>query len=128
MAPSSQSNGRLRKVADGVPQQSTTSSRESSLLQQPTTQGQPQGQPPVSPGIATFGANVVPTASQGQPYRGDKQSAETGRATPPPRSAASELSEEDVEKMMKEHEVLRKCTWETEEPLADSKKVRNIRK
>ncbi|KAF1927204.1 uncharacterized protein M421DRAFT_422061 [Didymella exigua CBS 183.55] len=108
MAPSSQSNGRLRKVAvDGGQQQSTTSSRESSLLQQPTAQGQPQGQPPVSPGVATFGANVVPTASQGQPYRGDKQSGETGHATPPPRSAASDLSEEDIEKMMKEHDVLR---------------------
>ncbi|KAF3043546.1 hypothetical protein E8E11_005248 [Didymella keratinophila] len=108
MAPSSQSNGRLRKVAaEGGQQQSSTSSRESSLLQQPTTQGQPQGQPPVSPGVATFGANVVPTASQGQPYRGDKQSGETGRGTPPPRSAASELSEEEIEKMMKDHEVLR---------------------
>ncbi|KAL1651558.1 hypothetical protein SLS61_005511 [Didymella pomorum] len=108
MAPSGQSNGRLRKVAaEGGQQQSSTSSRESSLLQQPTTQGQPQGQLPVSPGVATFGANVVPTASQGQPYRGDKQSGETGRATPPPRSAASELSEEEIEKMMKDHEVLR---------------------
>ncbi|KAF2624835.1 hypothetical protein BU25DRAFT_413018 [Macroventuria anomochaeta] len=84
MAPGSQSNGRLRKVADGGQQQSTTSSRESSLLQQPTTQ-----------------------ASQGQPYRGDKQSGETGRGTPPPRSAASDLDPEDIEKMMKEHEVLR---------------------
>ena len=112
MAPSSQSNGRLRKAVDGGQQQSTTSSRESSLLQQPTTQGQPQGQPPVSPGVATFGANVVPTASQGQPYRGDKQSGETGRATPEPRSAPKDLSEDDIEKMMKEHEVLRKCSKE----------------
>lgn len=62
----------------------------------------------MSPGVATFGANVVPTASQGQPYRGEKQSGETGRATPPPRAAISDLSEEDIEKMMKEHEVLRK--------------------
>lgn len=107
MAPSSQANGRIRKV-DGAQQPSAVSSRESSLLQQPTTQGQPQGQPPVSPGVATFGANVVPTASQGQPYRGEKQSGETGRATPPPRAAISDLSEEDIEKMMKEHEVLRK--------------------
>ena len=107
MAPSSQSNGRLRKVADGGQQQSTTSSREPSLLQQPTTQGQPQGQAPVSPGVAMFGANVVPTTSQGQPYRGDKQSGETGRATPPPRSATSDMTDEEIEKMMKDHEVLR---------------------
>ncbi|OSS48671.1 hypothetical protein B5807_06830 [Epicoccum nigrum] len=83
MAPSSQANGRIRKV-DGAQQPSAVSSRESSLLQQPTTQ-----------------------ASQGQPYRGEKQSGETGRATPPPRAAISDLSEEDIEKMMKEHEVLR---------------------
>jgi Icc-related predicted phosphoesterase len=69
----------------------------------------------VSPGIATFDANVVPTASQGQPYRGEKgqqvqqtqQSGEVGRATPPPRSSATDMSEEEIEKMMKEHEVLR---------------------
>lgn len=66
----------------------------------------------MSPGVATFGANVVPTASQGQPYRGDKQSGETGRATPEPRSAPKDLSEDDIEKMMKEHEVLRKCSKE----------------
>ncbi|KAJ8104762.1 hypothetical protein OPT61_g10582 [Boeremia exigua] len=107
MAPSSQSNGRLRKVADGAQQQSTTSSRESSLLQQPTTQGQPQGQPPVSPGVATFGANVVPTASQGQPYRGEKQGGEAGRGTPPPRSAFADMTEEEFDKISKEHEVLR---------------------
>ncbi|XPS75713.1 hypothetical protein M3J07_007783 [Ascochyta lentis] len=84
MAPSSQSNGRLRKVTDGGQQPSATSSRDSSLLQQPTTQ-----------------------ASQGQPYRGDKQSGETERATPPPRSATSDMTVEEIEKMMKEHDVLR---------------------
>lgn len=119
MAPSSQSNGRLRKAVDGGQQQSATSSRESSLLQQPTSQGQPQGQPPVSPGVASFGANVVPTASQGQPYRGDKQSGETERATPPPRSATSDMTVEEVEKMQKEHEVLRKHVLEQDNSFAD---------
>jgi hypothetical protein len=113
---SQQNSGRntLRKVNDGS-QQPGAPSRESSLLQQPSGQGQPSGQPPVSPGIATFDANVVPTASQGQPYRGEKgqqvqqtqQSGEVGRATPPPRSSATDMSEEEIEKMMKEHEVLR---------------------
>lgn len=116
MAPSGQGNGRntLRKVNDGG-QQPGTPSRESSLLQQPPAQGQPHGQPPVSPGIATFDANVVPTASQGQPYRGEKgqqgqqgqQSGEMGRATPPPRASVSDMTDEEIEKMMKEHEVLR---------------------
>lgn len=117
MAPSGQGNGRntLRKVNDGG-QQPGAPSRESSLLQQPPAQGQPHGQPPVSPGITTFDANVVPTASQGQPYRGEKgqpaqQSGEVGRATPPPRST-SELTDEEIEKMMKEHEVLRECAMD----------------
>ncbi|KAF2010997.1 hypothetical protein BU24DRAFT_50677 [Aaosphaeria arxii CBS 175.79] len=110
MAPSSQPRNTLRKVneAGGQP---NMPSRESSLLQQPSGQGQNPGQPPVSPGIATFGANVVPSASQGQPYRGDKagqpgQSGDLGRATPPPRSA-TEMSEDEVLQLVKEHDVLR---------------------
>ncbi|CAO2652352.1 Nn.00g006350.m01.CDS01 [Neocucurbitaria sp. VM-36] len=114
MAPSGQGNARntLRKVNDGGQQQPGAPSRESSLLQQAPAQGQPLGQPPVSPGIASFDANVVPTASQGQPYRGEKgqqghQGGEMGRATPPPRSSATDMTDEEIEKMMKEHEVLR---------------------
>jgi hypothetical protein len=100
----------LRKVNDGGQQQAPPS-RESSLLQQSSTQGQAQGQQPVSPGIQTFGANVVPTASQGQPYRGDKgqtaQGGEIGRATPPPRTTA-DMSDEEIAQLMKDHDVLRK--------------------
>jgi hypothetical protein len=112
MAPSAQSNARntLRKVNDGSQPQPGAPSRESSLLSQPPAQGQPHGQPPASPGLATFDANVVPTASQGQPYRGEKQTqqvSEMGRATPPPRTSVTEMSEEDVEKLQKEHDVLR---------------------
>ncbi|KAF1837416.1 hypothetical protein BDW02DRAFT_595568 [Decorospora gaudefroyi] len=112
MAPSAQGNARntLRKVNDGSQSQPGAPSRDPSQLQQPPAQGQPLGQPAVSPGLATFDANVVPTASQGQPYRGEKQgqqASELGRATPPLRSSATELSDEDIEKMMKEHEVLR---------------------
>ena len=111
MPSSAQNSGRntLRKVVDG--QQPGAPSREASLLQQPSGQGQHPGHPPVSPGIATFDTNVVPTASQGQPYRGEKgqqaQAAEMGRATPPPTSRNTETSEEDVEKMQKEYDVLR---------------------
>lgn len=56
----------------------------------------------------------MPIASQGQPYRGDKQSGENGRATPEPRSALSDLSQDELEKMMKEHEVLRRCACANE--------------
>jgi hypothetical protein len=112
MAPSAQSNARntLRKVNEGSQPQPGAPSRESSLLTQPPAQGQTLGQPPVSPGLATFDANVVPTASQGQPYRGEKTSqqvSEMDRATPPLRSNAPDMSDEDIEKMMKEHDVLR---------------------
>lgn len=109
--PPSANSGRntLRKVVDG--QQPGAPSRETSLLQQTSSQGQPLGQPAVSPGLAIFDANVVPTASQGQPYRGEKgqaqQGGEMGRATPPPRPSVADMSEEDFEKMIKEHEVLR---------------------
>ncbi|KAJ4288558.1 hypothetical protein N0V90_011795 [Kalmusia sp. IMI 367209] len=101
----------LRKVNDGGQQQGPPT-RESSLLQQNPAQGQAQGQPPVSPGIQTFGANVVPTASQGQPYRGEKpgqptQGGEMGRATPPPSRAAADMSDEEVSQLLKEHDVLR---------------------
>jgi hypothetical protein len=114
MAPSSQNqgNGRIRKVNEGGQQQSAASSRESSLLQQPSAQGQIQGQPPVSPGIATFGANVVPTASQGQPFRGEKQGqqaqgGESTQTTAPARASIADMTDEELEKMMKEHDVLR---------------------
>lgn len=102
----------LRKVNEAGAPQPGAPTRESSLLQQPQAQGQAPGHPPVSPGVATFGANVVPTASQGQPYRGEKpgqqgQSGEHGRATPPPRSI-NDMSEEEIAQIIKEHEVLRK--------------------
>jgi hypothetical protein len=105
----------LRKVTDG--QQPGAPSREASVLQQPPSQGQHPGHPPVSPGLPTFDANVVPTASQGQPYRGDKgsqaqqaQIGEMGRATPPPTARNTDMSDEDVEKLQKEYDVLREWT------------------
>ncbi|KAI4928062.1 uncharacterized protein J4E92_005544 [Alternaria infectoria] len=112
MAPSAQSSARntIRKANDGSQPQPGATSRESSMLSQPPAQGQPHGQPPVSPGLATFDANVVPTASQGQPYRGEKQPqqvSEMGRATPPPRTSVADMSEEEIEKLQKEHDVLR---------------------
>ncbi|CAI6336618.1 unnamed protein product [Periconia digitata] len=87
MAPATQKHT-LRKVNDGSQAQAGPPSRESSLLSQPSTQ-----------------------ASQGQPFRGDKQgqqasSGDLGRATPPPRSA-TDMSEEEISSLVKEHEVLR---------------------
>ncbi|KAF1954732.1 hypothetical protein CC80DRAFT_549911 [Byssothecium circinans] len=109
MPPGNQ-RGTLRKVNEPGPP-SGPPTREGSLLSQNQAQGQALGQPPPSPGPhQTFGANVVPAASQGQPYRGEKgqppSNAELGRATPPPRSA-SDMSDDEVSALIKEHEVLR---------------------
>ncbi|KAF2657666.1 hypothetical protein K491DRAFT_321330 [Lophiostoma macrostomum CBS 122681] len=86
--PPGQNRNTLRKVNETGNQQAGAPSRESSLLQQPSNQ-----------------------ASQGQPYRGEKQGqqsqpADVGRATPPPRSAA-DMSDEEIHQLMKEHDVLR---------------------
>jgi hypothetical protein len=100
----------VRKVSEGNQPQPGAPSQESSQLQPPAAQSQTHGQPAASPGLATFDANVVPAASQGQPYRPEKQgqqSSEMGRATPPPRPSASDMTEEEIEKIIKEHEVLR---------------------
>jgi len=111
MASPGQSSGRntLRKANENS--QSGAPTRESLLPQPPSAQGQHFGQPPASPRLASFGANVVPTASQGQPYRGEKQGqqgqGEMGHATPPPRTSFSDVTEEEIEKMIKDHDVLR---------------------
>jgi hypothetical protein len=90
----------------------------------------------VSPGLATFDANVVPTASQGQPYRGEKgpqvqqtqSGGEMGRATPPPRPSVADMSEEEFEKIMKEHEVLRKFCVLGAWSRTDSVQARNTKR
>lgn len=59
----------------------------------------------------TFGADVVPSGSQDQRFRGSKngndRDNESGRGTPPPKRAVSDMSDEDVAQLVKEHEVLR---------------------
>ncbi|KAF2084882.1 hypothetical protein K490DRAFT_48020 [Saccharata proteae CBS 121410] len=77
--------------------------------------GQPQqGQDgPRTPGIQTFGANVVPQSAQGQPSRGGTRQqsvaneSDKGRATPPPARSVGEMSEDEVVQLVKDHEVLR---------------------
>lgn len=113
--PAGQQRNTLRKVNEAGGPPPGAPSRESSLLQQPSAKGQNHGKPPVSPGVATFGANVVPTASQGQPYRGESQGqqdhvTEMGRATPVPRST-SDISEEEVAKLRNDLETLREFVF-----------------
>ncbi|KAF2143333.1 uncharacterized protein K452DRAFT_225499 [Aplosporella prunicola CBS 121167] len=72
------------------------------------SQQQGQGQNASTTGHQTFGANVVPSGSQGQPFRGGKQQDnESGRGTPPPSSAAGEMTEEEILQLRKEHDILR---------------------
>ncbi|KAL0259712.1 hypothetical protein SLS55_005452 [Diplodia seriata] len=74
-------------------------SRESSnLAQQPT------------PNRQTFSADVVPSGSQDQRFRGNKNGGndnESGRGTPPPKRAVSDMSDEEVAQLVKDHDVLR---------------------
>ncbi|KAJ5047731.1 hypothetical protein J3E74DRAFT_423056 [Bipolaris maydis] len=97
MTPSAQSSSRstVRKVNESSQSQPGAPSQESSQLQPPSAQGQTFGQPPVSPGLATFDANVVNKAQK------------WGGRHPPPRTSASEMTEEEIEKMIKDHDVLR---------------------
>ncbi|KAB2572979.1 uncharacterized protein LTHEOB_5170 [Lasiodiplodia theobromae] len=58
----------------------------------------------------TFSADVVPSGAQDQRFRGGKNGSndnESGRGTPPPKRAVSDMSDEDVAQLMKEHDVLR---------------------
>ncbi|KAF2430859.1 hypothetical protein EJ08DRAFT_213202 [Tothia fuscella] len=79
-----------------------------------------QGNLPPTPGLQSFGSNVVPAGGQGQPYRGQGQGGrpdgESGRATPPPQ--ISELPDEEAAAYMqlqREYkELLKKYYFEKE--------------
>ncbi|KAK8190401.1 uncharacterized protein BKA78DRAFT_296624 [Phyllosticta capitalensis] len=62
-------------------------------------------------GHSTFGADVVPAASQGQPTRsarpGNGPDTEVGRGTPSPSRAVSDLSEDELRNILKDHDILR---------------------
>ena len=85
------------------------SSREGSGLSSAQANAQQQGVP-------SFNASVVPPAAQGQPYRGDQgqqsqqQQGDVRRATPQPLQLGEDMSEEDVNQLIKDHKELRKCT------------------
>lgn len=52
-----------------------------------------------TPGFQTFGSNIVPAGSQGQPYRGGQaavqEGGERGRDTPPP-PRAGDMTEDEA--------------------------------
>jgi hypothetical protein len=74
---------------------------------------QGNGTLPPTPGFQTFGSNIVPTGSQGQPYRGGQaagqEGGERGRDTPPPQRPG-EMAEDDAmayQQLQKEYKELR---------------------
>lgn len=77
------------------------SSREGSAL----SGGQNGGQQ----GVPAFNASVVPTASQGQAYQAASQQkgGDVGRVTPQPTQSSEDMSEEDVNQLIKDHKELR---------------------
>lgn len=57
-------------------------------------------------GVPAFTTSVVPSSGKGQPYPGQQQG-DVGRVTPQPAQAGEDMSEEDVNQLIKDHKELR---------------------
>ncbi|KAH9821990.1 Protein of unknown function (DUF1348) [Teratosphaeria destructans] len=68
-----------------------------------TVQQQPQQQP----GVPAFNPAVVPPSGQSQNYKGSQQQGDVGRVTPQPVQTSEDMSEEDVNQLLKDHKELR---------------------
>ena len=84
-------------------------SREASVLGAGQNGGQQGGSVPA------FSASVVPPAGQGQAYPGAAQQqpkgGDVGRVTPQPMQTGDDMSEEDINQLIKDHKELRmQCT------------------
>ena len=79
-------------------------SREGSAVSAGQNGGQQGG------GVPAFSASVVPPAGQGQAYPGAQQqqkSIDVGRATPQPIQTSEDMTEEDINQLIKDHKELR---------------------
>ena len=79
-------------------------SRDGSALGAGQNGGQQQG------GVPAFSASVVPPTSQGQAYQSNPQLQKTGdigRVTPQPVQSSEDMSEEDINQLIKDHKELR---------------------
>lgn len=79
------------------------SSRESAAVGAGQQQQQQQGVP-------AFNASVVPPTGQGQAYKGSgqgQQQGDVGRVTPQPVQLGEDMTEEDVNQLIKDHKELR---------------------
>jgi hypothetical protein len=79
-------------------------SREASALSAGQNGGQPGG------GVPAFSASVVPPAGQAQAYPGAQQQqrgGDVGRVTPQPIQTSEDMTEEDINQLIKDHKELR---------------------
>ncbi|KAK3716970.1 hypothetical protein LTR37_006025 [Vermiconidia calcicola] len=60
-------------------------------------------------GVAAFNANIVPSAGQGQASQGNPQhkAGDIGRITPQPVQSGEDMSEDDINQLIKDHKELR---------------------
>jgi hypothetical protein len=61
-------------------------------------------------GVPAFNASVVPPSGQGQAYKGNaqnQQQGDVGRVTPQPVQMGEDMTEEDVNQLIKDHKELR---------------------
>ena len=80
-------------------------SREGSTLSGGQNGGQNSGQQ----GVPAFSTSVVPAASQGQAYQSSSQqkAGDIGRITPQPAQMGEDMTEEDINQLIKDHKELR---------------------
>jgi hypothetical protein len=85
-------------------------SREGSVVSAGQNGGQQGG------GVPAFSASVVPPAGQGQAYPGAPQSkgGDVGRITPQPVQTSEDMTEEDINQLIKDHKELRMCRISTQ--------------
>ena len=95
-APKPLRSGNRQSVHNGL------GSREGSGLGVSQSGGQQQGVP-------AYSASIVPSGGQGQTGQSNsqKQSADVGRITPQPIQPGEEMSEEDIDQLIKDHKELR---------------------
>jgi len=61
-------------------------------------------------GVPAFNSSVVPPTGQGQSYKGSSQAqqpGDVGRVTPQPLQLSEDMTEEDVNQLIKDHKELR---------------------
>ncbi|KAF2726118.1 hypothetical protein K431DRAFT_213753 [Polychaeton citri CBS 116435] len=77
--------------------------RDGSALAPAAVSGQQQQQQ----GVSSFSTSVIPPAAQGGPYKGDANAQGDARKTTPQPQTGDDMTEEDVNQLIKDHKELR---------------------